>query len=1027
MKQILITITLLILLEPLAISQSLAVNATGAAANSSSILDVSSTSKGVLFPRMTKAQKNAITTPALGLLVFQAAPDSVGFHYYNGTQWIWLDPFISSAWKTTGNSGTDTSVNFIGTTDNMPLAFRVNNESSGRLESSIATANTYLGNRSGRFNTGTGNTAFGFRSLAATGNGINNTAIGAIALNANTSGLNNIAMGYSALLINTTGSANIGIGNYALQANTAGNENIALGFNALGANSVGNLNTALGDNVLASNTTGGVNTAIGGWQTMYKNISGQSNVAIGGWQNMYNNTLGTNNVSIGGGLGFVYNLFENISGSSNIAIGGGLYGNTSGSGNIALGNGSLYENGNKNSNIAIGASSLRFNGSNAPLAIQGINNIGIGNNALYQNKRGSNNVAFGNYTASLDSNQFHNVAIGNYAMGASLGDRNVAVGSSSLLNNTGNSNVAIGDSAMIAASQSFNTAVGAEALKSNTGSSNTAIGYRSLQKNITGSYNVAIGDSAGYNHNASGSVAIGSKAMLSSTTGTNTVIGYEALRDNIDPGGLNTVVGTRAMQSATLGQQNTVVGYEAMAQATVGSTQTAVLGNWTLQNRNATQTIAIGTYAGYKTAPPVNMAINNIYMGFMSGINSLADSSIFIGTQAGSNGTGDNNTFIGHQSGSNSSGSYNLSVGEYTGPNSGSDNVVVGRYAGYAANGSRNVYIGRYAGYAMAGSDLLAIDNTITGTPLIYGNFATNLLRVNGTLDINNNYSFPTIDGTPNQVLYTNGAGVVNWGTALFSASNGLTATSGNVKLGGTLTDSTTIVQGNRSLVFDLNGTGDFYVRKNTTDDAFMVKDNGYVGININDPLYRLHVVNVSGGNGPFGRGIVIENTNTGSNGEASIAFKNNGPGSVATNSAWMSGLNNGINYVFAYGDSLISSRVKMKIDTLGNVSIGNQGSLAQSKLDVNGSTGNAIRTTSINQTLDVDDHTLIIGNAAPAITITLPAAASCDRREYVIVNRSGLAQTISSYFDFSGSSTTVAANSAITLQSNGSSWFRIQ
>jgi len=276
--------------------------------------------------------------------------------------------------------------------------------------------------------------------------------------------------------------------------------------------------------------------------------------------------------------------------------------------------------------------------------------------------------------------------------------------------------------------------------------------------------------------------------------------------------------------------------------------------------------------------------------------------------------------------------------------------------------------------------------------------------------------------------LYTNGAGVVNWGTALFSASNGLTATIGNVKLGGTLTDSTTIVQGNRSLVFDLNGTGDFYVRKNTTGDAFMVKDNGFVGLNTNDPLYRLHIVNASGGNGPFGRGIVIENTNTGANGEASIAFRNNGPGSIAANSAWMSGLNNATNYVFAYGDSLISSRVKMKLDTLGNVSIGNQGAAALSKLDVNGSFGNAIRTSSVNTTLDTDDHTLIIGNAAPAITVTLPAPGSCDRREYVIVNRSGLAQTLSlSYFDFSGSSTTVAANSAITLQSNGSNWFRIQ
>ncbi|MBK9484469.1 MAG: hypothetical protein IPO01_04430 [Chitinophagaceae bacterium] len=74
-----------------------------------------------------------------------------------------------------------------------------------------------------------------------------------------------------------------------------------------------------------------------------------------------------------------------------------------------------------------------------------------------------------------------------------------------------------------------------------------------------------------------------------------------------------------------------------------------------------------------------------------------------------------------------------------------------------------------------------------------------------------------------------------------------------------------------------------------------------------------------------------------------------------------------------------------------------------------------------------MDDHTLIIGTAAGSITVTLPVAGTADRREYVIVNRSGLAQTVSSYLDFSGTSTTVAANSAITLQSNGSNWFRIR
>jgi hypothetical protein len=50
-------------------------------------LDVTSTTKGFLPPRMTESQKNAISSPAAGLLVFQtdATP---GFYYYNGSAWV---------------------------------------------------------------------------------------------------------------------------------------------------------------------------------------------------------------------------------------------------------------------------------------------------------------------------------------------------------------------------------------------------------------------------------------------------------------------------------------------------------------------------------------------------------------------------------------------------------------------------------------------------------------------------------------------------------------------------------------------------------------------------------------------------------------------------------------------------------------------------------------------------------------------------------------------------------------------------
>ncbi len=67
-------------------AQGMAVNATGSAADNSAVLDASSTSQGMLIPRMTTAQRNAITSPATGLMIYQT-DGTAGFYYYNGSAW----------------------------------------------------------------------------------------------------------------------------------------------------------------------------------------------------------------------------------------------------------------------------------------------------------------------------------------------------------------------------------------------------------------------------------------------------------------------------------------------------------------------------------------------------------------------------------------------------------------------------------------------------------------------------------------------------------------------------------------------------------------------------------------------------------------------------------------------------------------------------------------------------------------------------------------------------------------------------
>jgi uncharacterized protein (TIGR02145 family) len=65
--------------------QGVAVNTSGAAADNSSILDVVSTTKGFLPPRMTALQRDAISSPVAGLTIYCTTENCVNF--YNGLFW----------------------------------------------------------------------------------------------------------------------------------------------------------------------------------------------------------------------------------------------------------------------------------------------------------------------------------------------------------------------------------------------------------------------------------------------------------------------------------------------------------------------------------------------------------------------------------------------------------------------------------------------------------------------------------------------------------------------------------------------------------------------------------------------------------------------------------------------------------------------------------------------------------------------------------------------------------------------------
>ena len=277
-------------LPHLAASQSLSINTDGTTANASAMLDVKSLTKGLLIPRMSRTERDAIIAPATGLMIFQNAPDSIGFYYYNGSSWTWLlsnSNADSLAWKTRGNAGTTAANNFIGTTDNVPLVFRVNNAEKMRITPG---GNVGIGvpapavalDVAGSATFGTGNVNTGTKSIVL---GSTNTLSGNYSIATGTSnilsGNNSIASGESNTL-SAIRSIVTGLGNVV-----AGENNIAGGYhNYIPAPYAHSIVVGQEDTVTASASAvfGYLNkiTAYTGFAAGAKNlVSGQNSTAIG--------------------------------------------------------------------------------------------------------------------------------------------------------------------------------------------------------------------------------------------------------------------------------------------------------------------------------------------------------------------------------------------------------------------------------------------------------------------------------------------------------------------------------------------------------------------------------------------------------------------------------------------------------------------------------------------------------------------------------------------------------------------------
>ena len=98
-KSILLLVFLLAMARSFA--QNVGINANGAVPDNSALLDVSSTSKGFLAPRMNTTQMNSIGSPAAGLMVFNT--DSSRYFCYTGSAWLKIMAGTDSKWTANNN------------------------------------------------------------------------------------------------------------------------------------------------------------------------------------------------------------------------------------------------------------------------------------------------------------------------------------------------------------------------------------------------------------------------------------------------------------------------------------------------------------------------------------------------------------------------------------------------------------------------------------------------------------------------------------------------------------------------------------------------------------------------------------------------------------------------------------------------------------------------------------------------------------------------------------------------------------
>lgn len=664
MIRIIILVSIVLVFSKTSFSQNVGINNSGANPDGSAMLDVNSTDKGVLIPRVSLTGTNDLTTissPATSLLVFNTSTVTgvngvfPSYYYFDGTKWVFLrtsnmasdsthDFWLDSMYirngdtimmiKDNGNVGIGTA------SPNYPLHI-YSQETVAKIESfgPGGTEAALLLDAPNAANNGGAELAYRRRGTDQIFTGILKFGDGAYSVSRNNSALPGGALSR----IDTNGTYTLhhyGNGNKEASDLSATQSNYLAAYSTNGVLTEMNMDTLknaisdssewvdMGPYILARK-------AAASGDTVMILDNGKMGVDINPTTSWHKLTVGgyvatsTGGVSLGiNGATNVGELIVNNADASNTPTPGvaGIAFKTSYTTRMTI----LGNTGNGNVGIGetIPQKKLHVNAGNDSLQIDNLAGIGTvlgidANGKVFKTNGASSEPWFSITTGTGATLNTENIyQMGNVGIGTTPTTNVLTVSDDALIDGItvgqgpGNftTNTVVGNFALQSnTTGSFNLALGYGALSSNTtGTSNTAVGSESMLSNTTGEQNTGTGyGSLGSNISGNGNVANGDLSLYSNSTGNfNTALGGTSMYSNTS-GGNTTAIGFNSLYSNTVGSDNVALGYEALYSNISGSENLAIGNNTLYSNISGQRNIAIGLYAG----DLISTGSNNIVIG----------------------------------------------------------------------------------------------------------------------------------------------------------------------------------------------------------------------------------------------------------------------------------------------------------------------------------------------------------------------------------------------------------------------------